>query len=99
MEEMNQYAEQKLTLDNFLEWYIDMTVRALLGFLIIGLGLTFLLKFFFHLDFIYILPIIIIVSILLSPFMNKVFNRIKVGKKINDRYMNFLNKMVGTWKG
>lgn len=73
---------------SFLERYIDTIIGSFVSFLILLPFYYFILLGFFKLRFIFAFPILIIVSLAISPFLSK----IKVGGKIVKSYDRLLNK-------
>ena len=73
-----------------LEMYIDLVLRGLVSFVVFGLCGYLLLIQVFNMSFVYALPIIFLVSILSSPLLSK----IKFGHKVQNRYDNFLRKII-----
>lgn len=69
--------------------YLDLVIQGLIAFLIIGLGLGLLLAGYFKMRYVFVLPIIFICSIIISPFLS----RIKLGEFILTKYENLLHKM------
>jgi hypothetical protein len=67
---------------------LDNILRGLISFFFIGIGFYLLLVGYFKMKFIYILPIVFIVSILITPFLS----RIKLGERVLSRYENWLQK-------
>ena len=74
---------------NWIVLYMDIVVRGLIAFLFVGVCLSFLLIGYFKMSFIYVLPIVFITSVLISPFLSK----IRLGEFIISKYENFLNKL------
>jgi hypothetical protein len=87
--------EKKGKLDSFIEKnryflisYVDGIIRSLLAFVFLLPFYHFILSGFFNLEFIFAFPILIIVSIFISPFLSKV----NVGYIVVDKYEEFLNR-------
>jgi dolichol kinase len=68
--------------------YLDAVIRGLIAFFVVGIGFYIFLVGFLHIKVIFVLPLIFIVSILISPFLVK----IKLGEKVLDKYENWLRK-------
>lgn len=73
-----------------LEIYIDLVARGLISFIVFGLFGYLLLIQVFHFSFYVTLPIIFLSSILSSPLLSK----IKLGHKVQDKYDDFLKKVI-----
>ena len=69
--------------------YLDMVLRGLISFLIIGIGLGILLIGYFKMKAIFVLPIIFICSIIITPFLS----RIRLGEKLLCRFEKSLSKL------
>lgn len=82
-ENQSQSKYYKLTI-----FYLDSVIRGLIAFFLVGIVLTLILVGFFHMKFIWILPVSFISSILISPFLS----RITLGERILNFYINWLNK-------
>lgn len=74
---------------DYIILYMDMVIRGLISFFVVGIGLYALLIFYFKMKFIYVLPIAFICSIFLSPFLSKV----KLGEKLLILYERLLAKV------
>jgi uncharacterized membrane protein len=70
--------------------YTDIVLRSLIAFLVIGMGGYMVLGGIFHLSPIFILPIIFLVSVLVSPFLS----RFRIGEKVVTKYEAWLEKML-----
>jgi len=70
--------------------YTDMITRGIISFLFIGVILTIILVGIFNVSYIWVFPIIFIISIIVSPLLSK----IKVGHKIWSSYLNFLERFI-----
>jgi membrane protein implicated in regulation of membrane protease activity len=70
--------------------YLDMVLRGLISFFVVGIGLYFILIGYFKMTFVFLLPIAFIVSILISPFLM----RIKLGEIVLTKYEGLLNKLL-----
>lgn len=66
--------------------YTDMMIRGLLSFFVIGIGFYLILVVFFKMKFIYVLPLVFIATILISPFLSK----IRIAEKMLDKYDEWL---------
>jgi hypothetical protein len=73
-----------------LEMYVDLVLRGLVSFVIFGLFGYILLIQVFNLPYHFALPIIFLASILSSPLLSK----IKFGYKVQERYDNFLRRVI-----
>jgi len=80
---------------NFLAMYIDIAIRGTIAFLTLGLFSYFVLMKTFGLPIWLTLPIIFIISILISPLLSK----IQFGNKIQSRYDDFLRKVIRIVRG
>jgi hypothetical protein len=74
--------------------YTDAITRGLLSFFLVGILLYILLIGYFHLSALWFLPIVFIVSIIISPL----FQKIKVGERIFSQYEGWLNRKFGIWQ-
>lgn len=74
---------------NWIIFYTDLLIRGLLAFFVIGVGFYIVLVYYFKVKPLYILPVVFIVSVLVSPFLSK----IKIGEKIWIGYENWLKKV------
>jgi hypothetical protein len=74
---------------NYIITYLDGILRGLVSFLVIGIGLYILLVGIFKMSFIFVLPIIFIITIMVSPFLSK----IKLGEKLINKYDTWLRKV------
>ena len=74
---------------NYIVTYLDGALRGLVSFLVIGIGLYILLVGIFKMSFVFVLPIIFILTILVSPFLSK----IKLGEKLLNKYDAWLKRM------
>lgn len=70
--------------------YIDSITRGLISFFISFILVYFVLMGIFHLSFIWILPIIFLLSFALSPLLSK----IKLGDKFVIWYIGKLKKFI-----
>lgn len=92
MKEKNQPMQQETNQlqSKYRSWivlYLDILIRSLMSFVIVGILLTIaLLKF--HFPFLWILIIAFCISILISPL----FMKIKLGDKFLTWYENFLHE-------
>jgi len=73
-----------------LEMYIDLVIRGLISFVVFGLFGYLVLTQIFHFPFHITLPIIFLCSIFSSPLLSK----IKLGYKVQERYDDFLRKVI-----
>jgi len=80
---------------NFLAMYVDIAIRGTIAFLTIGLFSYFVLMRTFGFPIWITLPIIFIISILISPLLSK----IQFGNKIQSRYDDFLRKVIRIVRG
>lgn len=78
----------KRTTRDYVVLYLDGVLRGLISFLVVGIGLFLLLVGILKMKFIFVLPIIFIVSVLLSPFLSK----ITLGEKVLTGYENWLKR-------
>ena len=69
--------------------YLDIVVRGLISFLVIGIGLGFLLIGYFKMKAIIVFPVIFICSIIITPFLS----RIRLGEFLLIKYENLLHKI------
>jgi len=69
--------------------YTDILIRGLLAFFIVGVGFYIVLIYFFKVNPFYVLPVVFVVSVFVSPFLSK----IKVGEKIWGSYENWLKRV------
>lgn len=74
---------------NILETYVDGTIRAIIGFLIIVV-LFFIVNYIISIPTLYTLPFAILVGLLISPLLGK----IKLGHVIIEKYDKFLLKIT-----
>jgi len=74
---------------NYIVTYLDGALRGLVSFLVIGIGLYILLVGILKMSFVFVLPIIFILTILVSPFLSK----IKLGEKLLNKYDAWLKRM------
>lgn len=92
METQNQQSitnQKQSKYRDLLIVYFDMTIRGLLSFFIVGIGLFLLLVGVFHLNTIAVIIIAFLVSIAISPL----FSKIRVAEKLINKYENWLNKI------
>lgn len=75
---------------NFLAMYVDIAIRGTIAFLTLGLFSYFVLMKTFGFPIWITLPIIFIISILISPLLSK----IQFGNKIQSKYDDFLKKVI-----
>lgn len=69
--------------------YLDLVIQGLIAFIIIGLGLGLLLAGYFKMRYVFVLPIIFICSIIISPFLSK----IRLGESLLLKYEGLLHKL------
>jgi len=69
--------------------YLDLVIRGLISFLIIGIGLGILLIGYFKMKAIFVLPIIFLCSIIISPFLS----RIRLGERLLIKFEKSLSKL------
>ena len=69
--------------------YLDIIIRSLISFIVIGIGLGFFLIGYVKMKAIVVLPIIFICSIIISPFLS----RIKFGERLLIKFEKFLSKL------
>jgi len=68
--------------------YLDILIRSLISFICIGIVFSIILIGYLHLSWVLVLPLVFIVSILVSPLLMK----IKLGERVFDYYDNILKK-------
>lgn len=68
--------------------YLDGVIRSLIAFLFIGVGSYIVFVGFFKINMILVLPIVFILSVMISPLLS----RIKLGEKVIVGYENWLKK-------
>jgi len=97
MSEKNQLGESTPKPDekvfissNLLANYIDITIRGLIAFLTLGMFSYLVLMRLFNLPIWIVLPIIFVASLFISPYLSK----IQLGEKIQDKYDDFLRKVI-----
>lgn len=94
MKKNNQKQSENLNLsdkwEKLLVSYIDSITRGLISFFISFILVYFILMGIFHLSFIWILPIIFLLSFALSPLLSK----IKLGDKFVVWYIEKLKKFI-----
>lgn len=69
--------------------YLDLVIQGLIAFAIVGIGLGLLLAGYFKMRYMFVLPIIFIVSIIISPFLS----RIKLGESLLIKFEKSLSKL------
>lgn len=69
--------------------YLDIVLRGLISFTVLGLGLGIILIGFLKMKAIYVFPIIFLFSVFLSPLLSKV----KLGEKLLVKFEKFLSKL------
>lgn len=87
----SEKEQKKSEYRNILANYIDSMIRGL-----IMLAIAFPLSFFvlrgvLNLEIYWIFPILIILGLILSPLLSK----IKVGRKVQQKYYKFLDDKIG----
>jgi hypothetical protein len=73
---------------NLMIMYLDILIRSLISFFFVGTLFSIFLIGFLHITWIVVIPLVFLVSILISPFLSK----IKLGEKVFDYYEGFLKK-------
>jgi phosphoglycerol transferase MdoB-like AlkP superfamily enzyme len=68
--------------------YLDILIRSLISFICIGIVFSIILIGYLHLSWVLVLPLVFIVSILVSPLLMK----IKLGERVFDYYDGILKK-------
>jgi hypothetical protein len=68
--------------------YTDMIIRGLIAFFVVGIGFYIFLVLYLKIKAIYVLFLVFLASILISPFLS----RIKLGEKTLIIYENLLTK-------
>jgi uncharacterized membrane protein len=71
--------------------YLDLVIRGLLAFFVIGILFYMFLVGYLHISPIFVLPLVFIASIIVSPFLS----RIRLGEIVFSKYENFLRKSFG----
>jgi hypothetical protein len=69
--------------------YLNLVIQGLIAFAIVGIGLGFLLAGYFKMRYIFVLPIVFICSIIISPFLS----RIKLGERLLVKFEKSLSKL------
>lgn len=69
--------------------YLDLVIRGLISFVIVGIGIGFLLIGYFKMKTIFVLPIIFVCSIIISPFLS----RIRLGERLLIKFEKSLSKL------
>jgi membrane protein implicated in regulation of membrane protease activity len=69
--------------------YLDLVLRGLIAFAFIGIGFYLLLVVYLKVSIIWVLPMVFLASILVSPFLS----RIKLGNFVLEKYEQLLNKI------
>lgn len=86
--QIQQQNPQESRFKNFLSLYINAMIQGIIGLFIFGSFYYFVLVKSFNFPFYVGFPIIIILSIVVSPFLPK----ITIGNRIQKRYEEFLKK-------
>jgi membrane protein implicated in regulation of membrane protease activity len=73
---------------NYIILYTDMIIRGLIAFFVIGIGFYIFLVLYLKVKAIYVLFLVFLASILISPFLS----RIKLGEKTLCWYEGLLTK-------
>ena len=81
--------EKPSNMRSWIVLYLDMIIRGLIAFSVIGIGFFVLLVGFLKMKVIYMLPIAFVTSILISPFLSKV----RLGERVLTKYENLLKKL------
>jgi hypothetical protein len=69
--------------------YLNLVIQGLIAFAIVGIGLGLLLAGYFKMRYVFVLPIVFICSIIISPFLS----RIKLGEKLLIKFEKSLSKL------
>lgn len=69
--------------------YLNLVIQGLIAFAIVGIGLGLLLAGYFKMRYIFVLPIVFICSIIISPFLS----RIRLGEKLLTKFEKSLSKL------
>jgi hypothetical protein len=83
-------VKETIIKNNFLAFYVDVSVRGLIAFLTLGLFSYYVLYQMFNLPIYVNLPVIFLLSIFSSPLLSK----IKVGYIVQNKYDNFLREVI-----
>jgi len=90
-EKENQIPVNEVIINsNFLALYVDLVVRGLIAFIILGLIVYYILMQIFHLPIWIALPIVFLLSIFSSPLLSK----IRLGHIVQSKYDNFLRHVI-----
>lgn len=73
---------------NLMIMYLDIVIRSLISFIFIGILLSFVFIGVLHISWIFVLPMVFFVSILVSPLLSK----IKLGERVFLYYEEWLKK-------
>jgi|WetSurMetagenome_2_1015567.scaffolds.fasta_scaffold29747_2 hypothetical protein len=68
--------------------YLDITIRSLIAFFVFGILLYIILVGVFHANFIFVLIMSFVISIMFSPILS----RIKLGDRVFSAYERWLEK-------
>lgn len=85
----NNFEDKTLNLKKHFANYIDGALRGLIAFLFIGIGLYIFLVGFLKINPLYVLPIVFLFSIFVSPYLSK----IQIGEKIVNKYDAWLSEI------
>ena len=75
--------------------YGDIVIRSLISFLGIGIIFSIILIGYLNLSWVFVLPLVFFVSILVSPLLSK----IKLAEKVLNYYENLLKKSFNLNEG
>jgi membrane protein implicated in regulation of membrane protease activity len=67
---------------------MDILIRSLISFLAIGVVFSIILIGYLHISWIFVLPLVFFVSVIIAPFLSK----IKLADKVMDYYEGLLKK-------
>lgn len=81
--------EDEFKFREYIIKYLNLVIQGLIAFAIVGIGLGFLLVGYFKMKYIFVLPIVFICSIIISPFLSK----IRLGEKLLYRFEKSLSKL------
>lgn len=92
----NQQNQQKQSnMRNYMILYLDIAIRGLIAFFVIGVVLAFILIGYFKMSYIWVLPISFLLSIFTSPLLMK----IKLGEYTLNKFENMLDKILDKLMG
>lgn len=89
-QEQSDSINQNDFFDKMLVNYIDSVARGLIAFFLSLLLVSFVLVGYFHLSFMWVLPIVFLFSFALTPFLSK----IKLGERFKNWYINKLKNFI-----